>query len=433
MKVVLSVNAGSSSVKVSVFTARQKQDPRQIAEAQVSGLTSPPALLTYQRHGKSVVEDKDVGDSVDGQDDAFKTLLDTITDDSELSEVAKKEDIGIVAHRVVHGGEYKKCQVIGKKTLHHIQDLGDLAPLHNGAALNIIRTCIDQLPDSTNVACFDTQFHQSIPQHIYTYPIDPEMAKANKLRKYGFHGISYSFITRTVAESLGKKTDDVNLIVLHLGSGASACAIRGGKSMDTSMGLTPVSGLPGATRSGSVDPRYVAYSTPKHPKQQLTLTSLVFHCISDVGKLSQASTPGLNISKAEQVLNKQCGWKALTGTTDFNDILSSDDPSHRLALDIFVDRILGFVGAYFVTLGGRVDALVFAGGIGEHGAELRRRVAEGVECLGFGIDDRLNEGGLGEGLVTDLSRQGVERKILACVTDEQFEMARMCANSDELW
>jgi acetate kinase len=156
----------------------------------------------------------------------------------------------------VHGGDYSSAQLITKETYHHLEDLTDLAPLHNAPALEIIKACMEDLPSSKNIAVFDTQFHQTIPEHIRTYPINQEIAKKNGLRKYGFHGISYQFITRNVAEYLGKKVEDTSLIVLHLGSGASAGAIRNGKSWDTSMGLTPVAGLMGATRSGSIDPRY---------------------------------------------------------------------------------------------------------------------------------------------------------------------------------
>jgi acetate kinase len=256
MKVILAINSGSSSVKVSVFLADKNGSPRQIAEAQVSGLTAPPAKLSYQRQSDDVVHDnKEVGDEVKSQGDAFKLLLKTLIDDSKLGEVSSKDDIFIVCHRIVHGGDFDDAAVISKDTYHELERLSDLAPLHNGAALAIVDTCMSELPDAKNVACFDSQFHTTIPPHISTYPINQDIAKKNHLRKYGFHGISYAFIARSVARHLNKSSDELNIIALHLGSGASACAIKGGKSWDTSMGLTPLSGLPGATRSGSIDPR----------------------------------------------------------------------------------------------------------------------------------------------------------------------------------
>ena len=412
MKVILAINAGSSSVKISVYTADSlNATPNQVADAQVSGLTAPPAKLTYTRGSTSVHKNKEV--EANSQDAAFSLLLDTLVGDDALKEIAHKDDIAIACHRIVHGGDYDDAQIITKDTYHHIEALSDLAPLHNGAALGIVDSCIKQLPSTRNVACFDSQFHASIPPHISTYPINQDVARKNKLRKYGFHGISYAFIARSVAEHLGKPVDKLNIIALHLGSGASACAIKNGKSWDTSMGLTPLAGLPGATRSGSVDP------------------SLVFHYASDVGKLSPASTSQLHISKAEEILNKQSGWSALTGTTDFGAIAARDTPERRLAFDILVDRISGFVGSYFVSLEGDVDALVFAGGIGEKSADLRREVVRKVRCLGFGIDESKNGGGL-SGVVGDVG-DGKGHGVLVCQTDEQFEMARTCTTKQDLW
>jgi acetate kinase len=254
-KIILSINAGSSSVKISVYSASHEQEPKELAETQIDGLTAPPPQLKYIRDGKSIAKDQKIDSKVSTQKEAFQYMLDELINDKDFSEINKKEDIAIVCHRVVHGGDYDAPKVINNDTYHHLEALTDLAPLHNASALEIVKFCIKDLPGTRNVAVFDSQFHQTIPEHICTYPINQEIAKKNGLRKYGFHGISYSFITRSVAGFLGKKYSETSLIVLHLGSGASACAIKNGKSMDTSMGLTPLAGLPGATRSGSVDPR----------------------------------------------------------------------------------------------------------------------------------------------------------------------------------
>ena len=255
MAVILAINAGSSSVKISAYTPSENGPPQQIAEAQISGLTAPPAKLTYSRHGKMVSKNEQVKQNIGSQDDAFGLLLQTLVEDAELKEIGSKSDVKFACHRIVHGGDYDEARVINSDTYHHLEELCDLAPLHNGPALGIVTSCIKVLPEATNVACFDSQFHASIPAHVTTYAIDQKVAKKNRLRKYGFHGLSYAFITRSAAEFLGKQRNQVNLIALHLGSGASACAIKGGRSVDTSMGLTPLAGLPGATRSGSVDPR----------------------------------------------------------------------------------------------------------------------------------------------------------------------------------
>lgn len=266
MKVVLSVNAGSSSVKISVYVVEAfGATPHELAEAQVSGLTAPPPLLDYQRGGKVVHKSAPITDvnssaQVKSQADAFTLLLHVLVSDNALAEIGHRDSISIVTHRIVHGGDFSKPQIVGKGTYEALEKLNDLAPLHNAKSLEIISVCLDELPHAVNVACFDSQFHSSLPLHIRTYPIDQALAKKNMLRKYGFHGLSYSFITHAVANFLNKPVNEINLIALHLGSGASACAIRGGRSWDTSMGLTPLAGLPGATRSGSVDPRCALFA-----------------------------------------------------------------------------------------------------------------------------------------------------------------------------
>ncbi|OAA53755.1 acetate kinase [Niveomyces insectorum RCEF 264] len=420
MKVVLSVNAGSSSVKASVYTVEDLgATPQQLAVAQVDGLTAPPPTLDYRRGGTVVHKDVPVDKinstaKIDSQDDAFAFVLRTLVNDPALPAISRHDDVAIITHRIVHGGDYATAQVVIGDTYAHLEKLNDLAPLHNAKSLEIIRACLRQLPRATNVACFDSQFHSTLPPHISTYPINPDIAKSNMLRKYGFHGLSYAFITRAVAGFLDKPIQETNLIALHLGSGASACAIKGGQSLDTSMGLTPLAGLPGATRSGSVDP------------------SLVFHYASDVGRLSPASTSDLHISQAEEILNKDSGWKALTGTTNFGVIAASDKPSHQLAFDLFVDRVCGFVGSYYVTLRGQVDALVFAGGIGEHSARLRAAVVEQCSCLGFAIDTASNNAQIGQ-TVVDITGKDAAHHVLVCQTDEQLEMAREVAENKSLW
>ena len=254
MGVVAAVNAGSSSVKLSVYVLTGST-PKQIADAEVSSLGSDNSKLKYSRHGESVIGGEKAGEAGQDHDAAFASILDRLVNDSGLSEVGSKDDFSMICHRIVHGGDYEDIQVINKDTYQTIEELSDLAPLHNGSALKIVQSCFKQVPNCTNVACFDSQFHVTIPKHIATYPINQDIAKRNGLRKYGFHGLSYAYIAREVAQHLKKNVDDLNIIALHLGSGASACAIKQGKSWDTSMGLTPLSGLPGATRSGSIDPR----------------------------------------------------------------------------------------------------------------------------------------------------------------------------------
>ena len=407
--IILSINAGSSSVKVSAFSYdSQSTDPKQLAVIQIARLTAPQATLKYDR-GDQHVKDQELPNIKTAQD-AYEHILNHLISDSGLQQLQQADDIEFACHRVVHGGDYTKPTRIDKDTYHHLEALSDLAPLHNAGALEIVKAVHDKCPEATNIAFFDSAFHQTLPSPTRSYAINQDIATKNKLRKYGFHGLSYSFITRACASHLSKPPKETNLIALHLGSGASACCIHQGRSIDTSMGLTPLAGLPGATRSGDVDP------------------SLIFHFTHDAGKLSPSSTKELHITQAEQILNKESGWKALTGTTDFGTISEKGgegDEKCKLAFDIFVDRIVGFVGSYYVKLGGEVDALVFAGGIGEKGSGLRRTVVEKVGCLGFGLDEGANEKP-GDGVVVDIGAKGSKHRVLVCQTDEQEEMARQC-------
>jgi acetate kinase len=404
-EIILSINAGSSSVKISVYKTPtdDSQVPTQLAEATIEGLTAPPAKLKYSR-GDQNIKGKEL-DKIETQEDAFRYILDHLTNDKGLSELNNKDDIHFTCHRVVHGGDFPKAQIIDKETYHHIEALSDLAPLHNAPALSIVRAVADILPDAKNIAYFDSSFHNTMPDYICTYPIDQSIAKKNGLRKYGFHGISYSFIVHAVSTHLDKPSEELNIVALHLGSGASACCIKNGKSHDTSMGLTPLAGLPGATRSGSIDP------------------SLMFHFTHSAGKPSRSSSEKMHITQAEEILNKNSGWKSLTGTTDFGKISSSDRDEDQLAFKIFVDRISNYVAPYFAKLNGKVDALVFAGGIGEKGDKLRAAVVEGVQCLGFEIDEAKNRKQV-EDVVTDITQSGAKYKTLVVQTDEQLEMAR---------
>lgn len=415
-QIILSINAGSSSVKVSVytFTPSSSSPPKQIATISIAGLTAPPVALDYTRGSTSVAKGKQL-DKISNAQDAFKAILEHLTSDQDLEELKHPDDIAFACHRIVHGGDYDKPTRIDRDTYHHLEALSALAPLHNAGALEIVKAVHASVPKASNIAFFDSAFHATIPAPARTYMIDPAKAQQNKLRKYGFHGLSYAYITRAVASHLKKAPENLNIIALHLGSGASACAIENGKSLDTTMGLTPLSGLPGATRSGDVDP------------------SLIFHFTHDAGQPSPASSKELHVTRAEEILNKQSGWKALAGTTDFGEVskkAEEGDEKAKLAFDVFVDRLVGYVGGYFVKLEGEVDALVFAGGIGEHGVQLREAVGRKVKCLEFEVDGQRNKN-VGKGDVEEISKEGSGKKVLVCKTDEQEEMAEECAKEAE--
>ncbi|CCM00081.1 uncharacterized protein FIBRA_02108 [Fibroporia radiculosa] len=443
---ILALNAGSSSLKITLFkrnVAGSSDAVDRVVEpllfSNITNLSSPPASFTFKfaSHGRSLEVKKRPADIVYNHASAFAYFLDYLDQEAGID----RSSIVHVCHRVVHGGDYFEPVLIDSESYHHIETLSDLAPLHNGAALSVIKKCIDALPNASLIAYFDTSFHRSIPLHIASYAINTTVAHERGLKKYGFHGLSYAYILSAVSEHLERPASALNLIVMHLGSGASVCAIEHGASLDTSMGLTPLSGLPGATRSGAVDP------------------SLIFHYTNRAGRITHdpRQTTDVRVTQAEEILNMQSGWKALAGTPDFGEVVErmkrvaaedrvaagnsgSDlrgwqgEEKWKLAFDLFVDRICGFVGAYYVRLGGKVDALVFSGGIGEKSAEVRDAVVSAATCLGFGLDITANTGIRGkEGVVFDIGSNKYERQVLVCRTNEQLEMAKECALADKFW
>ncbi len=253
-KIILCCNAGSSSIKISVYKASLGQKPEQLAEVSVDGITAPPPDMKYVRGDEEVYKGKKLDSTVHSQLTAFKYVLELLFKDDEVANLNSWADVAIVNHRIVPGGDFTGPVIITKETYKQISDLAKLSPLH-ASGLEIIKSLVDGFPHIRNITMFDSSYHRTIPEHIRTYPINPDIAKALKLKRYGAHGTSYEFIIREVAQFLHKKVEDTNIIACHLGSGASICAIKCGKSRDTSMGLTPLEGLVGATRSGSIDPR----------------------------------------------------------------------------------------------------------------------------------------------------------------------------------
>ncbi|TGZ85486.1 acetate kinase-like protein [Ascodesmis nigricans] len=424
MPAVLSVNAGSSSIKLSLYdTHYNDKSPTLILESSISNLTAPPAKFTYthtdKNNTKHNISSKELPNDIADHSSAFSHFLHHLSTDPDLPNL----NITHTVHRVVHGGNFPTSQPLSKSTIAEITSLTDLAPLHNSPALSLVHSTLDQLSESLNVAYFDTSFHATIPKAAQTYALSPDLAEKKGIRRYGFHGISYAYILRRVASYLSKPIDATSIIALHLGSGASIAAIKDGKSIDTSMGLTPLEGLPGATRSGLVDP------------------SLVFHYTSKASNLSRESTKEMHISKAEMILNKEAGWKSMTGTTNFREVLkraAEGDETCALAAEVFVDRIVGFMGSYWVKLGGEVDAIVFSGGIGEKSDELRLMVCEKLACLGVRLDERANRRAAeNDNAVVAISSERVSDresvKVLVCRTDEQHEMVWECVKDERYW
>ncbi|MEX1079602.1 MAG: acetate kinase [Homoserinimonas sp.] len=309
--------------------------------------------------------------------------------------------IAAVGHRVVHGGpRFTEATVITDEVEREIDELSDLAPLHNPANVLGIRAARAALPDLPHIAVFDTAFHQSLPADAYTYAIDASTAEEYQVRRYGFHGTSHKYVSEEAARFLGRKLESLKTIVLHLGNGASVAAVDGGRSVDTSMGLTPLEGLVMGTRSGDIDP------------------GIIFH-------LSRVA--GMTIDEIDELLNRRSGLLGLTGTGDMRDVQEAaalGDEAALAALAVWRHRIRHYIGAYLATLGG-LDVLVFTAGIGENNALLRRRALAGLEFLGIAIDDDRNE--LQSKAPRLISPDGASVAVLVVPTNEELEIARQAA------
>ncbi|MEU7761551.1 MULTISPECIES: acetate/propionate family kinase [Micromonospora] len=301
-----------------------------------------------------------------------------------------------VGHRVVHGGRKFSAPVrIDDAVVTAIEDLVPLAPLHNPANLAGIRVAREALPDVPQVAVFDTAFHHTLPEAAATYAIDKATAERYGVRRYGFHGTSHAYVSRRVADLLDRPYDQLNTITLHLGNGASACAVQGGRSVATSMGMSPLEGLVMGTRSGDLDP------------------TVIFHLRREGGMV---------VDDIDDLLNHRSGLLGLTGVNDMREVLArrdAGDPDATLAFDVYCRRITGYVGAYYALLG-RVDAIAFTAGVGEHAAPVRAASLAGLERLGVTVDPARNEGH-GDRVV---SPDGAEVAVLVVGTDEEREIAR---------
>jgi len=322
------------------------------------------------------------------------------------AEVGKRgsELVGI-GHRVVHGGEaFREPCLIDDDVIETIRKLSPLAPLHNPANLLCIEVAIARRPDVPQVAVFDTAFHQSIPPPAFRYAVPEDWYASHGVRRYGFHGTSYAYVARQAATQLGRPLRELNLIVLHLGNGASAAAIANGKSVDTSMGLTPLEGLVMGTRGGDLDPGVIVYL---------------------------ARQVGMSAEDIDAELNQESGLAGLCGVGDMRDVLrreAAGDARARLALEVYVYRMRKYIGAYMAALG-HVDGIVFTAGVGENSPEIRARACTGLETLGVQLDHARNRAS-GE-QARAINRQGSPIAVLVVPTNEELEIAEQTLKSIE--
>lgn len=391
---VLVLNSGSSSIKYQLFGGELEV----LATGLVERIGEPMGHAVHRMAGENgqqqepVVEDQAIPDHSAG----FATIV------RALERAGLGDELGAIGHRVVHGGaEFTAPTVIDEQVLDRIRAQVPLAPLHNPANLTGIEVATELRGDLPQVAVFDTAFHASLPPHAYRYAVPEEVHREHGVRRYGFHGTSHAFVAKRAADHLGRPLEDLALITLHLGNGASVTAVDGGRSVETSMGLSPLEGLVMGTRSGDLDP------------------AVIFHLIREAG---------MSPDEVETLLNRKSGLLGLCGDNDLRAIekrAADGDEEARLALEVHSHRIRKYLGAYAAVLG-RLDAIVFTAGVGENADGVRRRVCRDLGLLGIELDDARNDGARAsdadDGVVavqTDASRVAV----LVIATDEEREIA----------
>ena len=400
MSRVFVVNSGSSSIKYQLVDVES-------GEAVIGGLVErigePGGDASDHTEGMRLVLDRlgsESGSGGGGAGGDGGSGGERESGAEDATEPAPAPAFVAVGHRVVHGGAlFTEPTLITDDVVEQIEKVSALAPLHNPANLAGIRAAREVMGDVPHVAVFDTAFHQSMLAAAYTYAIDRDVAQAHGVRRYGFHGTSHEFVAQRSAELLGRPLDELKLIVLHLGNGSSATAIDGGRSVDTSMGLTPLEGLVMGSRSGDLDP----------------------------GVLLHLLRTGLEVDELDRLLNKRSGLLGLTGRSDMRDVVQAADDGDadaRLALDVWAHRIRHYVGAYLAQLGG-LDALVFTAGIGENSPAMRARALAGLEHLGLTIDADRNAMSWRE--PREISPDGAAVKVLVVPTNEELAIARAAA------
>jgi len=382
---ILVLNSGSSSIKCQYFI-----DQKSIASVLVERIGE------MESHSQINYADKKEHNnaSVSNHHEALNTILSLLKKSNVLTSI---EELDAVGHRIVHGGEaFKEPTLVNEEVIETIRSLIPLAPLHNPANLEGLEVLHNTYPNLPQVAVFDTAFHQSMPEHAYTYPIPYTLSKKSNIRRYGFHGTSHAYVAKEAAKMLHRELSSVNLVTLHLGNGASVTAIQNGQSIDTSMGLTPLEGLMMGTRSGDIDPAIIPY--------------LVHNSEMDIDDI-------------DKMLNKESGLKGICGTNDMREVIDRErqnDALSILALKMYTYRIKKYIGAYTVALG-HVDAIVFTGGIGEHASRVREMVCEGlVESIGLEMDSEQNRSASTDNREIQSAKSKI--KLFIIPTNEELEI-----------
>ena len=389
---ILVINCGSSSLKFQLINAESE-------EVLAKGLCERIGIdgrLTYQpAGGEKEISEK----AMPTHTEAIQFVIDALTNE-KTGVVKSLSEIGAVGHRIVHGGEkFASSVVITEEVKKAVEECNDLAPLHNPANLIGVEACEKLMPGTPMVAVFDTAFHQTMPEKAYMYGLPYEYYEKYKVRRYGFHGTSHSYVSKKAAEVMGKAYDEVKTIVCHLGNGASVSAVLNGKSVDTSMGLTPLEGLVMGTRSGDIDPAIMEFIAQKE---------------------------NLDIEGIMNVLNKKSGVFGLSGeiSSDFRDLtgaMAAGDKKAKIALEVFAYRVAKYIGAYAAAMNG-VDDIVFTAGIGENVSYVREQVCSYLGYLGVELDPDANEKFRGE--QGEITKPGCKVRVFVIPTNEELAIAR---------
>ncbi|TZE83393.1 acetate/propionate family kinase [Calorimonas adulescens] len=387
---ILVINCGSSSLKYQLIDMSKN-------EVLVKGIVERIGIDGSQiKYEKTGAEKKVFSKTINNHKEALKEMLDLILDE-QYGAIKSLKEIDAVGHRIVHGGEkFSGSVIIDDEVIKALNDSIDLAPLHNPPNIMGIMACRELMPDVPMVGVFDTAFHQTMPPEAFIYGIPYEFYEKYKIRRYGFHGTSHKYVTSRAAELLGKKVDDVNLITCHLGNGSSVTAVKKGKSIDTSMGFTPLEGLIMGTRCGSIDPSIVSYLMDKE---------------------------SLNISEVMNILNKKSGVLGLSGiSSDFRDIedaAANGNIRASIALKAFTYGVKKYIGSYYAVLG-TVDAIVFTAGVGENSDIVREMILDGLETLGIILDKEANRAGKKE---REISTRDSKTRVFVIPTNEELMIA----------
>jgi acetate kinase len=387
---ILVINCGSSSLKYQLLNMT---DESVLAKGLAERIGIDGRLI-HERPGKEKLT-FDLDMPCHGA--AISWVLDALMH-TDHGVIKDKSEISGIGHRVVHGGEtFTQSVLITPQVEAAIEAVNDLAPLHNPPNLTGIRACAKEMPGLPQVAVFDTAFHQTMPEKAYLYAIDYALYEKHKIRRYGFHGTSHMYVSRQAAELLGKPIEGLKMITCHLGNGASLCAVDGGKSVDTSMGLTPLEGLTMGTRCGDIDPALVAFIMEKE---------------------------NINAQQVNDLMNKKSGVLGISGvSSDFRDIGSAAKEGNKraqTALDIFVYNVVGYIGRYAANMKG-LDALVFTAGVGENDIYVREQICAYLAFLGVDIDPELNAK---RGTALDVSKKEAKVRVLVIPTNEELVIAR---------